>query len=214
METVSRVLTAGLTKVATSLGRQARMIFLIGAGLAELVSPRGNRDRMRRRLELGVTDWPAASRLVSLAAAAWVVVVARARAVVLAGDDVRTVEGVRRLWAFFMSKSGVGRVAAMATKQGMGRVGGALLAGLTAAGLTGESEIDEEMAMEEVARAMVGGGGGSEGSVDGGGSDGDGDEYLPLPMVRVTAGLVAACLVSRVMVKGGVEGVTTVAGGL
>ena len=118
------------------------------------------------------------------------------------------------MWAFFMSKSGVGRVAAMATKQGMGRVGGALLAGLTAAGLTGESEIDEEMAMEEVARAMVGGGGGSEGSVDGGGSDGDGDEYLPLPMVRVTAGLVAACLVSRVMVKGGVEGVTTVAGGL
>ena len=32
--------------------------------------------------------------------------------------------------------------------------------------------------------------------------------------VRVAAGLVAACLVSRVMVKGGVEGVTTVAGGL
>ena len=60
LETVSRVLTAGLTKVATSLGRQARMIFLIGAGLAELVSPRGNRGRMRRRLELGVTDWPAA----------------------------------------------------------------------------------------------------------------------------------------------------------
>lgn len=97
LETVSRVLTAGLTKVATSLGRQARMIFLIGAGLAELVSPRGSRDRMRRKLELGVTDWPAARRLVSLAAAAWVVVVARARAVVLAGDDVRTVEGVRRL---------------------------------------------------------------------------------------------------------------------
>ena len=97
LETVSRVLTAGLTKVATSLGRQARMIFLIGAGLAELVSPRGSRDRMRRKLELGVTDWPAARRLVSLAAAAWVVVVARARVVVLAGDDVRTVEGVRRL---------------------------------------------------------------------------------------------------------------------
>ena len=87
-------------------------------------------------------------------------------------------------------------------------------AGLTAVGLMGEGEIDGEMAMEGVARAMVGGGGGSEGSVDGGGSDGDGDEYLPLPMVRVTAGLVAACLVSRVMVKGGVEGVTTVAGGL
>ena len=119
-----------------------------------------------------------------------------------------------------MAMEGVARVMAGGGGGGEGSVDGGgsrndtFLAGLTAAGLTGESEIDEEMAMEEVARAMVGGGGGSEGSVDGGGSDGDGDEYLPLPMVRVAAGLVAARLVSRVMVKGGVEGVTTVAGGL
>ena len=75
LEAVSKVLTAGLTEVAISLGRQARMIFLIGAGLAEVVMPRGNRDWMRRKLELGVADWPAAGLLVALAAAARVVVV-------------------------------------------------------------------------------------------------------------------------------------------
>ena len=97
LETVSMMLTAGLTEDAIGVRRQARMIVLTWADLAEGVMPRGNRDGMRRRLELGVADLPAAGRLVALAAAAWVVVEARAGEAVVTGDDVKTVVGLRRL---------------------------------------------------------------------------------------------------------------------
>ena len=44
LETVSMMLTAGLTEDAIGVRRQARTIVLIWAGLAEGVMPRGNRD--------------------------------------------------------------------------------------------------------------------------------------------------------------------------